>query len=361
MAEVLKWLLLWLPPPHHTQPTHSLPALPSCLQSLKRRAVLVKETFDSLEGVSCTTGESVPPTPLLLLLLLMLHPASPVSPYCLSVVALPDPGVASPSALHCLVSFVCLWQAGLVLSAAHTSHTLSFNSSPASMLPAAVEGSMYAFPRLTIPPAAVKAAADQDKQPDFVYCMELLDKTGIVTVPGSGFGQVGAGAHIECLPLPLRLLNNAFRAGGSCVSHGKCRTGKRKRGWGAWSREVQAQGAPGHCPPCATFDLARPFTSYSKATPCHATTDTALPACTPPAPLQEKGTFHVRTTILPPESDMQAVSDKFAEFHKVGAGGGVCVCGDGVGLGLSGGGWLRWRCRVKKMLQLLHFYAHLCT
>jgi hypothetical protein len=69
----------------------------------------------------------------------------------------------------------------------------------------------------------------------------------------------------------------------------------------------------------------------------------------------------VRTTILPPESDMQAVSDKFAEFHKVGAGGGVCVCGDGVGLGLSGGGWLRWRCRVKKMLQLLHFYAHLST
>ncbi|KAL4855137.1 Alanine aminotransferase 2 [Chlorella vulgaris] len=168
-------MALTMNPPKPGEPSYELFAKErdDILSSLKRRAVLVKETFDSLEGVSCTTGES----------------------------------------------FVCLGQAGLVLSAAHTSHTLSLNSSPAPMLPAAVEGSMYAFPRLTIPPAAVKAAADQDKQPDFVYCMELLDKTGIVTVPGSGFGQ-------------------------------------------------------------------------------------------------EKGTFHVRTTILPPESDMQAVSDKFAEFHK---------------------------------------------
>lgn len=57
-------------------------------------------------------------------------------------------------------------------------------------LSAAVEGAMYAFPRLTMPAGAVEAAAAQHKQPDFVYCMELLDQTGIVTVPGSGFGQV---------------------------------------------------------------------------------------------------------------------------------------------------------------------------
>ncbi|PRW60642.1 alanine aminotransferase 2 [Chlorella sorokiniana] len=81
-----------------------------------------------------------------------------------------------------------------------------------------VEGAMYAFPRLTMPAGAVEAAAAQRKEPDFVYCMELLDQTGIVTVPGSGFGQ----AH---------------------------------------------------------------------------------------------GTFHVRTTILPPEADMAVVSHKFAEFH----------------------------------------------
>lgn len=28
------------------------------------------------------------------------------------------------------------------------------------------------------------------KAPDFLYCKELLDNTGIVTVPGSGFRQV---------------------------------------------------------------------------------------------------------------------------------------------------------------------------
>jgi alanine transaminase len=82
-----------------------------------------------------------------------------------------------------------------------------------------VEGSMYAFPRLLLPPAAVEAAQRQGKKADFEYCMELLDATGIVTVPGPGFGQ-------------------------------------------------------------------------------------------------EEGTFHVRTTILPPESDMRAVTDLWAGFHK---------------------------------------------
>lgn len=65
---------------------------------------------------------------------------------------------------------------------------------------------MYAFPKLTMPAGAVDAAAAGNKQPDFLYCMELLDQTGIVTVPGSGFGQVrwakradlGAAARLEC-------------------------------------------------------------------------------------------------------------------------------------------------------------------
>ncbi|PSC68925.1 alanine aminotransferase 2 [Micractinium conductrix] len=82
-----------------------------------------------------------------------------------------------------------------------------------------VEGSMYAFPRLTMPAGARDEAAKEGKQPDFLYCMELLDQTGIVTVPGSGFGQ-------------------------------------------------------------------------------------------------EPGTYHVRTTILPPEADMAKVATKFSEFHK---------------------------------------------
>lgn len=58
---------------------------------------------------------------------------------------------------------------------------------------------MYAFPRLTMPAGAKEAAAAEGKQADFLYCMELLDHTGIVTVPGSGFGQVG-GALRCCHP-----------------------------------------------------------------------------------------------------------------------------------------------------------------
>ena len=36
----------------------------------------------------------------------------------------------------------------------------------------------------------VQAAKKAGKAPDALYCMELLEETGIVTVPGSGFKQV---------------------------------------------------------------------------------------------------------------------------------------------------------------------------
>jgi len=35
-----------------------------------------------------------------------------------------------------------------------------------------------------------QAAKKTGKAPDFFYCKELLEATGIVTVPGSGFKQV---------------------------------------------------------------------------------------------------------------------------------------------------------------------------
>ncbi len=50
---------------------------------------------------------------------------------------------------------------------------------------------MYAFPKLTLPAGAVASAEKLGKPAHFLYCMELLDHTGIVTVPGSSFGQVG--------------------------------------------------------------------------------------------------------------------------------------------------------------------------
>ncbi|KAL4425901.1 hypothetical protein ABPG75_009917 [Micractinium tetrahymenae] len=65
-----------------------------------------------------------------------------------------------------------------------------------------VEGAMYAFPRLTLPAGAVAAAEQQGQQADFLYCMELLDQTGIVTVPGSGFGQAPGTYHLRTTILP---------------------------------------------------------------------------------------------------------------------------------------------------------------
>jgi alanine transaminase len=38
--------------------------------------------------------------------------------------------------------------------------------------------------------------------PDALYCMKLLESTGIVVVPGSGFGQVEGTWHFRTTFLP---------------------------------------------------------------------------------------------------------------------------------------------------------------
>lgn len=52
------------------------------------------------------------------------------------------------------------------------------------------EGAMYVFPRLHLPERAVKAARAAGMVADLFYVRRLLDATGIVMVPGSGFRQV---------------------------------------------------------------------------------------------------------------------------------------------------------------------------
>lgn len=52
------------------------------------------------------------------------------------------------------------------------------------------EGAMYLFPRLHLPKKAIEAAKAVKAAPDAFYARRLLDATGIVVVPGSGFGQV---------------------------------------------------------------------------------------------------------------------------------------------------------------------------
>ncbi|KAM7254555.1 hypothetical protein ACFE04_003935 [Oxalis oulophora] len=64
------------------------------------------------------------------------------------------------------------------------------------------EGAMYLFPRIRLPQKAIKAAAGENRAADAFYCNRLLNATGVVLVPGSGFGQVPGTWHFRCTILP---------------------------------------------------------------------------------------------------------------------------------------------------------------
>lgn len=58
-------------------------------------------------------------------------------------------------------------------------------------------GAMYLFPTINLPQKAIDKAKSQDKSPDAFYCRELLEKTGICVVAGSGFGQKEGTVHFR--------------------------------------------------------------------------------------------------------------------------------------------------------------------
>ena len=58
-------------------------------------------------------------------------------------------------------------------------------------------GAMYSFPQITLPPRAIEAAKAAGKSPDVMYCLELLQETGLSCVPGSGFQQKPGTFHIR--------------------------------------------------------------------------------------------------------------------------------------------------------------------
>jgi alanine transaminase len=74
------------------------------------------------------------------------------------------------------------------------------------------EGAMYVFPRLRFPEKVLKVAAVAKVAPDLFYTQRLLEDTGIVMVPGSGFRQV-----CSCNLLLFKMLesNNKLQALGS--------------------------------------------------------------------------------------------------------------------------------------------------
>eukprot|EP00898_Chlorokybus_atmophyticus_P006856 jgi/Chlat1/7171/Chrsp57S06748 len=65
-----------------------------------------------------------------------------------------------------------------------------------------VQGALYAFPRIDLPRKAVAAALELGQNPDTYYVLRMLDATGVVVVPGSGFGQEDGTYHFRTTILP---------------------------------------------------------------------------------------------------------------------------------------------------------------
>lgn len=65
-----------------------------------------------------------------------------------------------------------------------------------------VMGAMYAFPRLELPPKAMRAAELAGMPADTFYVTKLLEETGVCVVPGSGFSQKPGTFHFRTTILP---------------------------------------------------------------------------------------------------------------------------------------------------------------
>lgn len=65
-----------------------------------------------------------------------------------------------------------------------------------------VQGAMYSFPKIEIPPKAIEEAKKVGEEPDAFYAMKLLEETGICIVPGSGFRQKPGTHHFRMTILP---------------------------------------------------------------------------------------------------------------------------------------------------------------
>ncbi|KAL5021155.1 hypothetical protein ScPMuIL_000310 [Solemya velum] len=78
-----------------------------------------------------------------------------------------------------------------------------------------LQGAMYAFPQIFLPPKAIAEAKKQGLTPDAFYCYQLLEQTGICIVPGSGFGQKPGTHHFRTTILPtvdkLKVMLGHFR------------------------------------------------------------------------------------------------------------------------------------------------------
>jgi aspartate/methionine/tyrosine aminotransferase len=56
---------------------------------------------------------------------------------------------------------------------------------------------MYGFPNIKFPEKVLNEAKEKKLLPDVYYCLQLVENTGIVAVPGSGFEQEKGTWHIR--------------------------------------------------------------------------------------------------------------------------------------------------------------------
>jgi len=88
---------------------------------------------------------------------------------------------------------------GLCRRARHA--TKALNAIP-GISSAEIEGAMYAFPSIRLPDTYVTHAKANNTAADELWCLELLEATGIICVPGSGFKQVEGTWHFRMTILP---------------------------------------------------------------------------------------------------------------------------------------------------------------
>ncbi|KAJ2995326.1 hypothetical protein HDV02_000871 [Globomyces sp. JEL0801] len=64
------------------------------------------------------------------------------------------------------------------------------------------QGAMYLFPQIKLPQRAIDDAKKQNIEADLMYCIQLLESTGVCVIPGSGFGQMDGTLHFRSTFLP---------------------------------------------------------------------------------------------------------------------------------------------------------------
>lgn len=106
----------------------------------------------------------------------------------------PKPGVNSPGVVELHEKETALIYSGLKKRAALLTQKL--NAIP-HLSSTEVEGSMYAFPSVQMTNSAIAAAKAKGMAPDVFYCGKVLENTGLMLVPGSGFRQRDGTHHFR--------------------------------------------------------------------------------------------------------------------------------------------------------------------